>query len=342
MSNYTKATNFAAKDALPVGDANKKVKGVEVDNEFNAIANAVSTKADSNSPTLTGTPAAPTAAANTSTTQIATTAYVQNELGQSSWVDTAQLVDDSVTNAKIAADAVQQAQLADNSVGSAQIIADAVGSSEIASSVALAGNPTTTTQSSGNNTTRIATTAFVQAALQAVYPVGSVYINATSTSNPSTLLGFGTWVEFGSGKVLVSQNTGDSSFNTLEETGGSKNTTLPSHTHTFSDSFTTASAGSHAHSITDPGHFHQMVGPNGAFNDALSPATGTGSYGGGTPDDASEKYNTYSKTTGISINSNGSHSHTGSVSGTTSSAGSSGTNANLQPYIVVKMWKRTA
>ena len=38
-------------------------------------------KADSASPTFTGTPAAPTAAANTNTTQIATTAYVQTELG---------------------------------------------------------------------------------------------------------------------------------------------------------------------------------------------------------------------------------------------------------------------
>jgi len=342
MSNYTKATNFAAKDALPVGDASKKVKGVEIDNEFNAIANAISTKADSNSPTLTGTPSAPTAAANANTTQIATTAYVQNELGQSSWVDTAQLVDDSVTNAKIAADAVQQAQLADNSVGSAQIIADAVGTSEIADSVNLGGNPTTTTQSSGNSSTRIATTAFVQAALQAVYPVGSIYINAASTTNPNTLLGFGTWVAFGAGKVIVGQDTGDGSFNTLEETGGSKDASVVSHTHTFSDSFTTASAGNHNHSISDPGHYHQMVGPNGAFNDSLSPTTGTGSYGGGTPDDSSEKYNTYSKTTGITILNNGSHTHTGSVSGTTSSFGSSGTNANLQPYIVVKMWKRTA
>lgn len=76
MSNYTKATNFAAKDALPVGDANKKVKGVEIDNEFNAISNAISTKSDLNSPDFTGTPSAPTAASGTSTTQIATTAFV--------------------------------------------------------------------------------------------------------------------------------------------------------------------------------------------------------------------------------------------------------------------------
>ena len=77
MSNYTKATNFASKDSLPVGDANKKVKGVEIDNEFNAIANAVSTKSDLQSPEFTGTPTAPTAASGTSSTQIATTAFVQ-------------------------------------------------------------------------------------------------------------------------------------------------------------------------------------------------------------------------------------------------------------------------
>lgn len=76
MSDYTKATNFASKDSLPVGDANKKVKGVEIDNEFNAISNAISTKANLQSPEFTGVPTAPTAVAGTSTTQLATTAFV--------------------------------------------------------------------------------------------------------------------------------------------------------------------------------------------------------------------------------------------------------------------------
>jgi len=76
MSDYTKATNFASKDNLPVGDANKKVKGVEIDNEFNAISNAISTKANLQSPEFTGAPTAPTAVAGTSTTQLATTAFV--------------------------------------------------------------------------------------------------------------------------------------------------------------------------------------------------------------------------------------------------------------------------
>ena len=80
MSNYVKATNFATKDTLPTGDSNKIVKGTEIDNEFNSIAGAISSKADLASPTFTGTPAAPTATAGSNTTQIANTAYVKTEI----------------------------------------------------------------------------------------------------------------------------------------------------------------------------------------------------------------------------------------------------------------------
>lgn len=53
MSNYTKSTNFATKDALASGNPAKIVKGTEIDTEFNNIATAIATKADSTSPTLT-------------------------------------------------------------------------------------------------------------------------------------------------------------------------------------------------------------------------------------------------------------------------------------------------
>ena len=46
MSNYTKTTNFAAKDSLSPGNANKVVKGTEIDTEFTNIQTAISTKAD--------------------------------------------------------------------------------------------------------------------------------------------------------------------------------------------------------------------------------------------------------------------------------------------------------
>lgn len=76
MSSYTKSTNFASKDALLTGNPLKVIKGTEIDDEYNAIQTAVNSKADLNSPNLTGTPTAPTATAGTNTTQIATTAFV--------------------------------------------------------------------------------------------------------------------------------------------------------------------------------------------------------------------------------------------------------------------------
>jgi len=76
MSDYVKSTNFAIKDGLTTTDPAKVIKGTELDNEFNALANAIATKANTNSPALTGTPTAPTATAGSNTTQIASCAFV--------------------------------------------------------------------------------------------------------------------------------------------------------------------------------------------------------------------------------------------------------------------------
>ena len=121
MSNYTKLTNFASKDSLASGNPLKVIKGTEIDDEFESIETAIGTKADSASPTFTGTPIAPTAPASTNTTQLATTAMVQAALGQSAIVDTAQLVDDAVTAAKLADDSVGAANIIDNSVGADEL-----------------------------------------------------------------------------------------------------------------------------------------------------------------------------------------------------------------------------
>jgi len=178
--------------------------------------------------------------------------------------------------------------------------------------------PTAATQAFGNNTTAIATTAFVQAALQALYPVGSIYINASVTTNPATLLGFGTWVAFGAGRVMVGLNGSDPLFDTLEETGGSKDATLVSHNHTFSGT-TGGQSNDHVHRLFEaatafpPGGLPEAP-YNGSINGTLSNDTTSGT----------------------------SQDHTHGFSGTTSTSGSSATNANLQPYITVAMWKRTA
>jgi hypothetical protein len=76
MSNYTKSTNFLAKDSLPENDSGKIIKGSEFDTEFNALQTAINTKADLASPALTGVPTSPTASPGTNTTQVATTAFV--------------------------------------------------------------------------------------------------------------------------------------------------------------------------------------------------------------------------------------------------------------------------
>lgn len=76
MTDYVKSTNFTSKDSLSTGNPLKIVKGAEFDTEFNAIATAIASKADTSSPALTGTPTAPTASAGTSTGQIATTSFV--------------------------------------------------------------------------------------------------------------------------------------------------------------------------------------------------------------------------------------------------------------------------
>ena len=66
MSDYTKTTDFAAKDALSSGNPAKVVKGTEIDTEFDNIATAIATKANSTSPTLV-TPALGTPTSGTLT-----------------------------------------------------------------------------------------------------------------------------------------------------------------------------------------------------------------------------------------------------------------------------------
>lgn len=54
MSNYTKATNFAIKDSLASGNANKIIKGTDLNTEFDNIAAAINSKLDVNNSTLLG------------------------------------------------------------------------------------------------------------------------------------------------------------------------------------------------------------------------------------------------------------------------------------------------
>ena len=70
MTDYTKTTNFTAKDALPTGHVNKKINGSLFDTEFDALATHVATKANTASPTLTGILTAPDITLNAANPEI--------------------------------------------------------------------------------------------------------------------------------------------------------------------------------------------------------------------------------------------------------------------------------
>ena len=196
--------------------------------------------------------------------------------------------------------------------------------------------------------------------LGAAYPVGSIYFSTNST-NPATSLGFGTWAEFGAGRVPVGWSSGDPDFGTDEATGGAKTHTLttaqlPAHGHSFTTStvanhqhsFTTAAAGWHQQTFTtswDAGHAHTW-----AIAASAGPSTTRAAPGGGStpPAVATSSAGAHSHTG--TTDGGGSHSHTGTTdaggshshTGTTDNAGSGSAHNNLQPFIVVRMWKRTA
>lgn len=199
-------------------------------------------------------------------------------------------------------------------------------------SPAMSGTPTAPTATYGTSTTQLATTAFVQAALQALYPVGSIYSSTVST-NPNTLFGFGTWVAYAAGRVMIGVGGGFAA----AATGGSADAITVSHTHTFSATSGNQSADhNHAISISDPGHQHQMA-QGSRFG-----GSGQLSSGDDVTSVVADYYPTEVATTGITASSgNQSTNHNHSVSGTTDTTGASGTNANLQPYVVVYMWNRT-
>ena len=77
MSDYTINVDWDGKDALADSATAKIISGDDFQTEFETVRTALNSKADIASETLTGTPLAPTAATATSTTQIATTAFVQ-------------------------------------------------------------------------------------------------------------------------------------------------------------------------------------------------------------------------------------------------------------------------
>ena len=141
--------------------------------------------------------------------------------------------------------------------------------------------------------------------LERAYPVGSLFLSVVAT-NPAELLGFGTWAAFGAGRMLVGQDAGDADFDTLEETGGAKTVTL-----------TVAQMPSHTHIQDAHSHVQQV-------NSAT-----TGGMSGYTPDTSSNT----PIASGMS---------TQATTATNQNTGGGQPHPNLPPFIVCKIWRRTA
>lgn len=126
--------------------------------------------------------------------------------------------------------------------------------------------------------------------IEAVYYVGIVIESVVST-NPATILGFGTWAAFGAGRGTVGLDATQTEFDTVEKTGGAKTVTL-----------TASEMPTHAHNVTIAGNGVQGVSSG-----------------------AQSAYYPYGSTVYTTVDAGGGAAHN-----------------NLQPYIVVYRWKRTA
>jgi hypothetical protein len=235
-----------------------------------------------------------TQTAGDNSTKIATTAYVAtavtNGLGTLGTMATQNASAVAITGGTINGVSGTNASLTVGNATTAATVSTTVASGAVG-----------TTQAAGTNNTQIATTAFVAAAMAVLYPIGSIY-SSTVATNPNTLFGFGTWVAFAAGRVMIGNGGGF----TAGATGGSADAVIVSHSHTAT--------------VTDAGHNHTFE---------YAPATWTVTGGASSVNSNRDGTGTTSTaTTGITV--------------ANSTTGVSGINANLQPYIVVYMWNRTA
>lgn len=163
------------------------------------------------------------------------------------------------------------------------------------------------------------------AAIEAAWPVGSIYINSGTSTNPATLIGIGTWVRFGKGKTIVSLDEAQTEFDQIEETGGVKAVTLSAaqsglrvHDHEFSGT-------------TDGNFVIANFDITSAPSNGDSTSTIKRAAGGGENDGLPRRI--------------AASTHTHSFTGTTATSGNAAAeeeHTNLQPYIIAYMWKRTA
>ena len=151
------------------------------------------------------------------------------------------------------------------------------------------------------------------------FPIGYVLISTVNT-NPATFLGYGTWSAFGAGRVMVGLDSGQTEFDTAEETGGAKEITL-----------TAAQSGLPQHTHTQDAHSHVITSQTATTGGATS-------YEHGTLDTSSaEAEATETTATAVAVNQSAT-----AVNQNAGPANAAEAHSNLQPYIVVYFWERTA
>ena len=182
-------------------------------------------------------------------------------------------------------------------------------------------------------------TGIIRALFDFFYPIGSYYETSESDFDPNVTWG-GTWSLELAGQVHVSAGTGYTVAGALTNTsdGGSKDAIVPYHNHGHNITYTQNSSGTC--SITSSGaHVHTLnlrnVGTTGTR------ATNNVTYGASGHDYQNSNPVVSS---GSHTHTVPNHTHTGSISGGISYAGTDGNtaNANMPPYIVVYRWHRTA
>jgi hypothetical protein len=163
------------------------------------------------------------------------------------------------------------------------------------------------------------------------FPVGSVFLSVVST-DPATLLGYGTWLAIAAGRMLVGRDSGDAAFDTAEETGGAA-------THTHADS-----QGAHVHdefrnSATTGGLDGWAAGDTSTNTPTLT-GYDTGSAGGHTHTAQAPAGAVASQPhTGAAVSA---HGVTQPSQHAAQSHSAHDSPSHLPPYFVVYAWKRTA
>lgn len=147
------------------------------------------------SPAFTGTPTAPTPAPGNNSTAIATTAFIAATLA--ALVNAAPATLDTLN---------ELAAALGNDPNFATTISAQIALKAPLASPALTGNPTATTQAPGNNSTRIATTAFVAAAIAGLSGGGGVTSGTAAPTVAPTSIG-AVYVNTAAGAIYIAQGT---------------------------------------------------------------------------------------------------------------------------------------